>query len=90
MKVKARGKSGRDALAPPGGLRGRSRTRNDGARNLDRKTKVLDQKFERRAEVIAHCRAPAGTDAGLLRSLVLPRNQGGRRTAGHRPHAVGL
>eukprot|EP00962_Isochrysis_galbana_P004951 scaffold1364_cov116-Isochrysis_galbana.AAC.8 len=70
MKVKARGKSGRDALAPPGGLRGRGRTRNDGARNLDRKTKVLDQ-----AEIIAHRRAPAGADAGLLRPLVLPRDK---------------
>eukprot|EP00962_Isochrysis_galbana_P019211 scaffold5591_cov122-Isochrysis_galbana.AAC.1 len=36
------------------------------------------------------CEPPAGTDAGLLRPLVLPRNKGGRRTAGHRPHAVGL
>eukprot|EP00962_Isochrysis_galbana_P019698 scaffold5734_cov90-Isochrysis_galbana.AAC.2 len=76
MKVKTRGKSGCDALAPPRGLRGRGRARHDGARNLDRKTKVLDEKFERCAEIVAHRRAPARTNASLLRSLVLPRDKG--------------
>eukprot|EP00962_Isochrysis_galbana_P057612 scaffold30041_cov107-Isochrysis_galbana.AAC.6 len=38
VKIKARGKSGRDTLASPRGLRGMGRARHDGARNLNRKT----------------------------------------------------
>eukprot|EP00962_Isochrysis_galbana_P025813 scaffold7989_cov107-Isochrysis_galbana.AAC.1 len=46
VKVKAWGKSGGHALAPSRGFGGGGRARHDGARNLDRKTEVLDQKFE--------------------------------------------
>eukprot|EP00962_Isochrysis_galbana_P029134 scaffold9285_cov121-Isochrysis_galbana.AAC.2 len=36
---------------------------------------ALDEKFERCAEIVAHRRAPARTNASLLRSLVLPRDK---------------